>query len=296
MRPDVAMLGEIPLFALFGEAERATLAELLETVRFRKGETIFSTGDPGDSLFIIRSGSVRVLLEDDRGQRIVLGEGGPGDLYGETSLLDGGPRTAGIVALTDVQAFSLDRDDLLELVTLRPTAALSLMSVMGQRQRATSELLRTRGSRNANDEERQSALTFAQPRAADLAARVLGSWAFVAFASLALAAVAFAPLALAAADFAPIPVAWPRPADVLIPGLLTLIFVQTSVLLISWNRRVAKDRLKSNLDYQFNVKTELGFACGSRSPLEGVNEQVKSLVSGSEADEALGRSHRPPPA
>ncbi len=154
MRPDVAMLGEIPLFALLGEAERATLAELLETVRFRKGETIFTTGEPGDSLFIIRSGRVRIVLEDDRGQRIVLGEGGPGELFGEVSLLDGGPRTASIVALTDIHALSLDREDLLELVTLRPTAALSLMTVMGQRQRSTSEMLRARGSRNVNDEER----------------------------------------------------------------------------------------------------------------------------------------------
>src|SRR4051812_30262894 len=101
MRPDVQMLSEIPLFALMGDAERATLAELLETVRYRKGETIFRTGEPGNSLIILRSGRVRVVLEDDQGQRIVLGEGGPGEMYGEVSLLDGGPRTASIVALTD---------------------------------------------------------------------------------------------------------------------------------------------------------------------------------------------------
>ena len=283
MRPDVAMLGEIPLFALLGEAERATLAELLETVRFRKGETIFATGEPGDSLFIIRSGRVRIVLEDDRGQRIVLGEGGPGELFGEVSLMDGGPRTASIIALTEIQALSLDRDDLLELVTLRPTAALSLMSVMGQRQRSTSEMLRARGSRNINDEERVR-LTLGE-RAADLAARLLGSWTFLAVTCLALASAAFAPIWTAEI----------RPPDVLIPSLLGLIFVQLSIHMISWNRDVAKNRLKANLEYQYNLKTEMGLAQIEES-LERLTHRVNSMISGSEASEALGRSHRPPPA
>ncbi|MCA1685911.1 MAG: cyclic nucleotide-binding domain-containing protein [Planctomycetia bacterium] len=282
MRPNAAMLSEIPLFALLGDAERATLVELMETVRYRKGETIFTCGDPGNSLIIVRSGRVRILLEDDRGQRIVLGEGGPGELFGEVSLLDGGPRTASIIALTDVEALSLDRDDLLELVTLRPTAALSLMTVMGQRQRSTSGLLRAHGSRNVNDEE-EVRLT-ASRRAAAWAASILGSWTFL----LATAS------AIVAASCAPVWGASRPPAEALVPALLGLIFVQTSVLLIAWNRQTAKDRLKANLEYQFNLKTELGFARIEES-LERVSEQVRSLVSGSQADEALGRSHRVPP-
>ncbi len=281
MQPNVAKLSEIPLFALFGEAERATLAELMETVHYRRGETIFTTGESGNSLFIIQSGRVRILLEDDRGQRIVLGEGGPGDLFGEVSLLDGGPRTAGIVALTDVDALSLDRDDLLELVTLRPTSALSLMTVMGRRQRATSELLRTSGSRNVNEEEKVR-LTLAQ-RVADLAVGFFGTWLFLVAALIAVVG----PL------FAPIWGAGYRPFEYLMASLLALVFLQTSLLLISWKRNMAKDRLKANLDYQFNLKTEMGFARIDQS-LERVSGQVKALVSGSEADEALGRSQRPP--
>ena len=283
MRPNVEMLGEIPLFALLGTAERATLAELLETVRYRKGETIFTTGEPGNSLIVIGSGRVRILLEDDQGQRIVLGEGGPGELFGEVSLLDGGPRTASIIALTDVAALSLDREDLLELITLRPTAALSLMTVMGQRQRSASMLLRSHGSRNANDEEKVR-LTGSQ-HAAEWAAGVLGSWTFLVLATT----------ALVAAFCAPIWGAGRAPFEVLTLALLGLVFLQTSVLLISWNRQTAKDRLKANLDYQFNLKTELGFT-QIGDVLAQVSEQVRSLVSGSEADEALGRTHRTPPA
>ena len=77
MRANVAMLSEVPLFALLGDAERATLAELLETVRYRKGETIFTTGEPGNSLFIIRSGRVRIVLEDDRGSGSSSARGDP---------------------------------------------------------------------------------------------------------------------------------------------------------------------------------------------------------------------------
>jgi uncharacterized membrane protein len=157
------------------------------------------------------------------------------------------------------------------------------MTVMGRRQRSTSELLRTRGSRNVNDEEREH-LTSSQ-RAGDLAAAVLGSWTFLVVVALALLAAAFAPLW----GEAVLPAGW------LVPALLGLVFVQTSVLLISWNRQMAKDRLKANLAYQFNLKTEISFA-QLKEDLDRISERLRALVSGSEADEALGRTNRPPPA
>ncbi len=81
----------------------------------------------------------------------------------------------------------------------------------------------------------------------------------------------------------------------LIPVLLCLIFVQMSVHMISWNRDVAKNRLKANLEYQYNLKTEMGLAQIEES-LERLTNRVNALISGSEASEALGRSHRPPQA
>src|SRR4051794_14835940 len=95
---DVAKLVEIPLFALLDSEERRTLAEMFNTVPIDRGDSIFAHGDPGDSLYIIRKGKVEIFIENDRGQRIVLAENGPGDLFGEISLLDGGARTASAVA------------------------------------------------------------------------------------------------------------------------------------------------------------------------------------------------------
>src|SRR4051794_27353568 len=96
---DEAILGDAPLFALLGEEERRTLAGLLSSVHLGRGEVLFARGDPGDSLYLVRRGNVRIFLEDDRGQRIVLAEHGPGEVFGEVSLLDGGDRTATAVAL-----------------------------------------------------------------------------------------------------------------------------------------------------------------------------------------------------
>ncbi len=283
MRPDVAMLGEIPLFELLGETEKATLAELLESVRYRKGETIFRTGELGNSLFIIRTGRVRVLLEDDQGQRIVLGEGGPGELFGEVSLLDGGPRTASVIALTDVLALSLDRDDLLELITLRPTAALSLMTVMGRRQRANSGLLRGRGPTPSS--QTKKAQLSASQRFGSWAAAVFGSFSFLILAASALIAAYFAPI-------------WGEsrpPLEILMLALLGLVFVQVTVALAAANLQSARDRLKANREDQFHLQTEMAFA-QVETRLDHLGEQLRSIVAGSEAAEALGRSTRPPSA
>src|SRR5262249_22985180 len=98
MAADVAVLQEAPLFSLLDDNERQTLAEIIDVVHFDKGATIFSFGDVGDSLYIVRDGVVQVFVEDYEGTKIILGENTRGDIFGEISLLDGGPRTATAVA------------------------------------------------------------------------------------------------------------------------------------------------------------------------------------------------------
>src|SRR5258708_1769747 len=117
MTPDVAILAEIPLFALLDSQERRALAELFNTVQLQRDDQIFAYGDAGDSLYIVRKGRVRIFMEDARGQRIILAENGPSELFGEISLLDGGPRTASAEAAENTVLLMLNRDDLLEFVT-----------------------------------------------------------------------------------------------------------------------------------------------------------------------------------
>ena len=96
--PEAALLAEVPFFQLLDNEERQFLASELDIVRFKAGDTIFTYGDPGDSLFVIRTGEVEVFFKDDTGERIVLETDREGDFFGELSLLDNGPRTASVVA------------------------------------------------------------------------------------------------------------------------------------------------------------------------------------------------------
>ena len=155
MSADVARMAGLPLFGQLSEAERATLTGLFTTVGARRGDPIFRQGDPGNSLYFVQTGRVQIVLEDLDGQRIVVSENGPGSVFGEVSLLDGGPRTADAVAATDAVLLTLDRDDLLEFVTKHPPASLPLLTVMVHRLSSTNEMLLAHTSRNANDEERR---------------------------------------------------------------------------------------------------------------------------------------------
>src|SRR5947209_18993120 len=109
MSADPAMLAEVSLFQLLDDEERATLAEILDVRHYDKGDTIFAYGDAGDALYIVRSGSVEVFVENTEGEKIILAENLPGDLFGEISLMDGGARTATAVAIDDAELRSEER-------------------------------------------------------------------------------------------------------------------------------------------------------------------------------------------
>ncbi|HEX2660683.1 MAG TPA: cyclic nucleotide-binding domain-containing protein, partial [Polyangia bacterium] len=136
------LLAEVPLFQLMSAEERNLLATELDLVRYGAGEIVFVTGDPGDSMYVIRKGEVEVFFKDDTGAKVVLETMGPGDFFGELSLLDSGPRTASAVVTRDVEALRVDRRDLDQLLKLQPGSALELLTAMGRRMRVTAELLR----------------------------------------------------------------------------------------------------------------------------------------------------------
>src|SRR6185503_10516940 len=124
---DVELLAGIEFFALLKEEDRQALANVVDSVTLATGEVLFNAGEPGESLFIVRSGSIELFIKDTVGQKIVLTIAEAGDLFGELSLLDSGPRTATAVALNDTELLMLDRDDLLLLFQKRPEAALNML-------------------------------------------------------------------------------------------------------------------------------------------------------------------------
>lgn len=144
------MLAGVPLFALLDNRERALLAARLDVVTMTAGTLVFSYGEPGDALFVVRSGAVEVFFRNDTGERIVLETARAGDFFGEISLFDGGPRTASAVVREDVEMLVVDRGDLEEFLCLSPTAALDFLAATGRRLRETATLLRHTTSRNVN--------------------------------------------------------------------------------------------------------------------------------------------------
>ena len=267
MSTDVAMLAEVPMFQLLDDEERFTLSELLESKRFEKGETIFSFGDAGDELYIVRSGKIEVFVEDTQGEKIILAENDPGDLFGEISLLDGGPRTATAVAIDETETLILSRDHLLGLVRRHPHAGLDLLTVMGKRLRATDEMLRAHVTRNLNIEEEER-LTFGQ-RIADRVAEFGGSWTFIISFGVMLAAWMTLNVYLASRAFDV------YPFILLNLVLSTLAALQAPVIMMSQNRQASKDRLKADLDYEINLKAELEVA-QLHNKMDRIYEQMQA--------------------
>lgn len=138
---DRSLLAGAPLFADLPEDEQARLAALLRRRPYARGATIFLRGDPGASLFLIESGRVKITLTSDEGKEVVLALLGPGDVFGELSLLDGEPRSADAVALEPCQLLLLAREDVLRVLESRPRVALNLLAVLARRLRRDNQLV-----------------------------------------------------------------------------------------------------------------------------------------------------------
>ncbi len=264
---EVSMIGEVQIFGLLDEEEREALAQMMNSRDFKAGEAIFQYGDPGGEIFILRNGSVEVYVESTDGEKIILAENEKGDVLGELSFLDGGPRTATAVAREDTQTLSMHRERLLEFVDKHPHAAMDLLTVVGRRLRSTDDLLRTRVSRNINVEEEQR-MTLGQ-RVADRVAAFGGSWKFIAiFGSCMVIWVILNTVAVLFRHFDPYPF-------ILLNLFLSMIAaIQAPVIMMSQNRQAAKDRLQADADYEINLKAELEVAHLHRK-LDNIYERLE---------------------
>jgi len=252
MATDLPVLTEIPIFSSLDEAERTALAELLERRNYGEGQVLFAFGDPGDSMHIVAGGRVQIYVESTVGDRIVLGEIGPGECFGEISMIDGGSRTATAVALEPVETLALTRAHLLTLFERHPHSALDLLAVVGRRLRATDELLRSQVTRNTNVQEAEM-LTVGQ-RVADRVAAFGGSWSFILLFAAVIVVWMAVNVVAAVRHFDP------YPFILLNLVLSTLAALQAPVIMMSQNRQAFKDRLNAEADYQVNLKAELEVA------------------------------------
>jgi CRP/FNR family transcriptional regulator, cyclic AMP receptor protein len=111
-----AALRTCALFREMDDDALAAVARLLRARRFRRNEVIFHAGDPGDALFVVASGSVKIVLASSEGDEAIIATLRPGDFFGELSVLDGAERSATAVAVEPTVLDSLPRAPFLELV------------------------------------------------------------------------------------------------------------------------------------------------------------------------------------
>jgi CRP/FNR family transcriptional regulator, cyclic AMP receptor protein len=251
MLSDVSLLSQVPIFEGLDDEARELLATQLDEVEFNEGQLVFKRGDPGGSIFIVASGEVEIFLEDSTGDRIVFENAKSGHFFGELSLLDGEPRSASAQALKATRALRVDRDDLKLLFTRHPESALEVLGIIGGRLREADKLLhlRPKSSPNQAIEERLPPIM----RIADAASNFAGTFSF-----LIVHAFWFG-LWIAVNTKTITTIA---PFDEYPFGLLTMVVSLEAIflscmVLISQNRQAAKDKIRSDVEYEANIRAGL---------------------------------------
>jgi CRP/FNR family transcriptional regulator/CRP/FNR family cyclic AMP-dependent transcriptional regulator len=133
--PGLDLLRKSPLFAGLPEDELQTLAARLGKRTCAKGMILFHKDSPGQILYLIESGLVRIFILSENGQEITLDLHGPGECFGELSLLDGKPRSAGAVALEPTVTYTLRRDDFLCCLRDYPILTQRILELLADRLR-----------------------------------------------------------------------------------------------------------------------------------------------------------------
>jgi CRP/FNR family cyclic AMP-dependent transcriptional regulator len=246
-------LVKIPIFEKLTETDSEVLLRLWKPVHLKEGQVLFRKGERGDSMFLVEGGSLEITVPVEPPQKeseMRVSVLGIGEFVGELSLVDGLPRTATARALEETQLHEMKRDDFLAFLMQRPAVAISMVSEIGKRVRATNELVTSLASKNANEEIEES-LTFGD-RVADKVAEFGGSWTFIfSFLTFMTIWMGLNITQLIAKPFDEYPF-------ILLNLLLsTVAALQGPVIMMSQNRAQDKDRLRADLDYQVNLKSEL---------------------------------------
>lgn len=132
---------QAPLFAALDPEGAAALRASLVARDLAKGEVIFSEGQPGDQMYVIVEGKVKLGQSSSDGRESLLGVLGPGEMFGELSLFDPGLRTSTATALTDSIVLALGNDQLRPWLSGRPEVGAALLQALARRIRRTNEAM-----------------------------------------------------------------------------------------------------------------------------------------------------------
>jgi len=136
MNSDIAKnLSKYALFEGLPDDVISDVGEKITVLRLKKNEALFHQGDPGDALYLIQSGWVKIINEAAEEGEVVLNHIGPGGIIGEMAMIDQAPRSTGIVAISDVELLKLKSDDFLNLLNEQPMMTLPIIRSVSKRLR-----------------------------------------------------------------------------------------------------------------------------------------------------------------
>ena len=137
---DRELLRTVPIFVELTDADLASLAQLTSHRKYAKDAVVFFENDPGDSFFMIIEGRIKVTILGDDGREIILTMLGPGDFFGEMSLLDDEPRSATAIAAVDCELLSLSRTDFQTVATKRSITRWLIKVLTARLRRANQQI------------------------------------------------------------------------------------------------------------------------------------------------------------
>jgi len=248
MACDSQELKHVPLFALLDDDEAAVLASQVELKKFAPRQRIYKIGDPGGSAYVMVSGKVRVTTVDEDHQEVVVDEPSHGEFFGFASMLEKTPHQTSAVALEETTCIEVDRSDIAVLLERKPMAGMDMLTVLGRQFHGSQQLVRLRAMRNPNEVIEHDA-TFGE-RIADRVAGFGGSWTFILTFLAGLVVYACVSIVMGRRSWDPYPF-------ILLNLFLSMLAaIQAPVIMMSQNRQDTKDRLRGELDYDVNRRSE----------------------------------------
>lgn len=241
-------LRHVPLFSLLDDDELAVLAAQVELREFTSNQRIYKAGERSTRAYVALTGAVRVVLLDEDGQEVTFSAPRHGDFFGFASMLEDTAHQTTAYALEPTTCVEIDRDDLTVLLTRKPMAGLDMLTVLAREIHSTQQIVQGRTARSANEIFEQEETT--GERIADRVATFGGSWTFIILFSVVLAIYTTTNVLLKGK-------AWdPYPFILLNLFLSMLAAIQAPVIMMSQNRQDAKDRVRSELDFEVNRRAE----------------------------------------
>lgn len=288
-------LSRVPLFRRLEPAELEQLAQAVDQVDYKAGETIFNEHDKGDALYVVETGCIRIWVVDEDVREVTLAELKPGEFFGELAVLDNGERSTSATAIVDTHLHKLSSHGFQKFLMGHPDVAIDVICEIGTRMRQTNMLVAQRVTRNINQQMEEKA-TVGQ-RVADKVASFGGSWTFI------IIYVGFLVVWIGTNSFFLIRYGHgadgaqfdPYPYILLNLMLSMTAALQAPIIMMSQNRAAEKDRLAAEQDFKVNLKSELMLEELIRKQRER-DWQIERLTGAIEGFQTSWKDRDEPPA